>query len=254
MAAKTHYVVIKTTADLLDHTENGPRIGQRDSQLLFGETFTAQRTEGEWIYGTSDVDGYVGYINQRHLAPLTVAATHIVSSTGTHVYPDPDFKTRPIMALGFMSRVSVNGSAPQNGFLEIQDMGWVPHNHLEPISKLGHESDIAKTALKFLNVPYLYGGRTGLGIDCSGLTQLSLLYAGVQSPRDSDQQIGLGTDVKPADIKRGDLVFFKGHVGIMVDETSAINATARTMDTRVEPLSTLIDHYKGLLGARRIAL
>lgn len=252
MAAKEIYVVAKTAADLLDHTENGPRIGRRDSQLLFGESFTSLRSEGEWVFGISDVDGYEGYINQRHLEKFVAAPTHIVSSVGTHIYAEPDFKTRPIMALGFMSRVRVLNTEEQNGFVEIADMGWVYATHLEEISKLGHERDIAKTALRFLYAPYLYGGRTGLGIDCSALTQLSVLYAGVSCPRDSDQQMVIGKDVKEGDIRRGDLVFFKGHVGIMVDEKNVVNATSRTMDTRIEALADLIKIYDGLKTVRRI--
>ena len=113
--------------------------------------------------------------------------------------------------------------------------------------------DLATSALKFLGTPYLFGGRSSGGIDCSGLSQVVLQFHGHDSPRDSGPQLRAGLEGQPEDWQRGDLVFFKAHVGIMVDAENILNATARTMDTRIEPLADLTAIYDGgILGYRRL--
>jgi len=246
------YVVTKTAVDLVIQTEAGPRIGGRDTQLLYGETFSAQREDDDWVYGVSDVDGYEGYIYKTNLSPIKQEPTHIVASLGTHIYPEPDFKARPLMPLAFMSRVRAEDAQLNYGFVEVEDMGWVYATHLKKIAKLGEDKDIVSIAMKFTDAPYLYGGRTGLGLDCSALVQLALLYAGIPCPRDSVDQKNIGTEISRDELQKGDLVFFEGHVGMMVDENNMINATARSMDTRVEPLENVIQAYKDILTIRRV--
>lgn len=243
------YTVCKTTAELTDDPKNGLKVGRRDSQLLFGEQFEVIRSDGEWIYGTSLADGYRGYVHTKDLLKGGQTADRVVDVALTHIYSAPDFKTRPIMALSFMSRLAVEPSDAQNGFIKISQ-GWIFENHTAPLSK---PATIVEKVFQFLKAPYLYGGRSALGIDCSALVQLSLLRCGIPCPRDADQQAeSVGTSVEQKNLRHGDLVFFKGHVGIMMDSDNILNATARTMDVRVEPLSVLTDFYKGIISVRRL--
>ena len=112
--------------------------------------------------------------------------------------------------------------------------------------------DFVETAMKFLDTPYLWGGRSCAGIDCSGLVQISLMAAGLECLRDTKDQIGtIGTKASPP-LKRGDLVFFEGHVGIMVDEENLLNATSRHMKTIIEPVDHVKDAYNGILNIKRL--
>ncbi|HBR67943.1 MAG TPA: peptidoglycan endopeptidase [Rhodospirillaceae bacterium] len=246
------YTVTASLAALLDDPANGAKIGSRDSQLLFGETFNVEKTEGEWAYGTSVVDGYKGYVRAAHLEPLKNTATHFVALRWSHVYPEPGFKTRPGLYLGMMSRLFVDEKNKKDGFVSVPGYGWVHEDHIAPLSSLGPSNDHVETALLFLGCPYLYGGRSAQGLDCSALVQLSLIRSGVPCPRDSDQQTAIGKPVEKDETARGDLVFFKGHVGIMLDDKSILNATARTMDVRIENLDSLEKIYAGITAIRRI--
>ncbi len=247
------YSVITPVTDLLDNPDNGLKIGARDSQLLFGESVEIlqepERREG-FSYIKSKTDGYQGFVQTPHLSLSKTDPTHFIDRTWAHIYPEPSFKTRPVMGLGFMSRLTAGKN--ENGFAEISGHGWVFEDHINPLSSLTTETDCVETALTFLSCPYLYGGRSAQGLDCSALVQLSLLRSGIPCPRDSDQQIDLGESVEKNDIKRGDLVFFKGHVGIMTDPENILNATSRTMDVRIEKLNDLENLYSGITGLRRL--
>lgn len=248
------YAVIKTTANLIQDTENPDQTGPRDSQLLFGEDFEVQKRKGEWLYGVSVTDDYTGYIHESDLRPKEENPTHIVDVPLTHIYPTPDFKTPPVMALSFLSRLSVETQNTENGFVEIPGFGWVFADHLTDFKNPAPEKDLVDTALMFLNTPYLYGGRSGLGLDCSALVQLSLLRHGMGCPRDSDQQISIGNNISKNEIKRGDLVFFDGHVGIAIDQDYLLNASARTMGTYVESLTDVIKVYDKITAIKRLEL
>lgn len=253
MAAK-QYMAVVTAADILSAPDNGYKIDRRDSQLLFGESFLAEDEQGDFIFGTSLADLYRGYIHRSKLAPDHQDATHFVDIPLTHIYPEADFKTRPVMALGFRSRLRPDVSKTQNGFTALPGFGWVFTAHISPLTPLRIPPNIADTALLFLGCPYLYGGRSALGIDCSGLSQLSVMRMGEPCARDTaEQQNSVGQNVTDrSKLRRGDLVYFKGHVGIMLDEGNIINATSRTMDVRIEKLSDLKKIYDGILSVRRI--
>ncbi len=242
------YTVRVPLVDLMETPVNGEAIGRRDSQMLYGETFRADMTEGNWASGVSETDGYRGYVDTGYLTPFAGEATHVVTRLLSHIYTKPDFKTRPVLILSFLSRVRLTGKT-KDGFAEMENGGWMFAGHLAPVSD--RKADHTETALMFLQAPYLYGGRTSLGIDCSGLVQLALMRSGIPCPRDSDQQqeaVGKSVDAP----QRGDLVFFKGHVGIMLDGENILNATARTMDVRVEKLSELEKIYGGILAVKRL--
>jgi len=242
--------VITTTSDIHEHTNDLKTVKRRDSQLLFGEGFKVELIDGDWVHGAAVNDGYEGFVALETLAPMEHSATHIVSNIMSHIYEEPTFKIRPSSVLSFKSEFSLSGTV-EKGFSEVVGGGWIPEGHV--VAK-GHYnvSQIRDLALNFLSTPYIYGGRAALGLDCSGLSQVVLQACGVPCPRDSDQQLTAGTAGAAEAYKAGDLVFFQAHVGIMIDDTHILNATARTMDTRIEMLSDLERIYDGVLGYWRV--
>ncbi|MGV6811341.1 MAG: C40 family peptidase [Brevirhabdus sp.] len=208
--------------------------GARDRQLLFGERILVLETVEGIAFGETERDGYVGYVDATHLG-ADVQPTHWVSARSTHRYSAPDFKSSEVSVLSFGSWLCVTGE--QDNFARLDTGQHVPLQHVRALDDW--LDDPATVAEGFLGTPYLWGGNSGAGIDCSGLVQAALLACGTACPRDSDQQqAALGTvlpgDVAPA---RGDLVFWKGHVGMMLDETMLIHANAHHMATVVEPLA-----------------
>ncbi|MGB0498409.1 MAG: C40 family peptidase, partial [Rubricella sp.] len=169
------------------------------------------------------------------------------------VYAEPDLKGRPIDALPFLARVSILG---QSGRWLETEAGWVPGRHLSEAAPA--VADWVSVAERFEGAPYLWGGRSTLGIDCSALVQLSLMAAGRDCPRDSDMQAALGSAVsEDAPLRRGDLVFWKGHVGVMLDGATLLHANAFHMATVREPLNLVRDRIEAMgdgpvTGIRRL--
>jgi cell wall-associated NlpC family hydrolase len=235
------------------------------SQLLYGEGFTVYDTRNGWAWGQNATDDYVGWVRDKALAPgAPTPATHVVTALRSFVFPEPDLKTPPLDALPLSARVTAVDE--HGGYLRLADGGWVFAGHLAPPD--WHEPDLLRTALRLTGVPYLWGGRSPWGIDCSGLAQLSLRCAGIACPRDSDMQrdevgqaidldtLGRGTEAgsgTDAGWRRGDLVFFAGHVGLMVDGARLLHATAFTMTVVVESLADVAGRAGGIVAARRLA-
>jgi len=244
-------VVRTTTSDIHEHTNDLKTVKSGDSQLLFGERFEIELIDGDWAFGASVNDGYEGFVALNTLVPFEAETTHYVSHVLSHIYPEPTFKIRPDVMVSFKSEL-ICGDRNEGGFVEVIGLGWLPEGHVTP-TDTPKDNDLAATALKFEGTPYLFGGRSSGGIDCSGLTQVVLQFHGYDSPRDSGPQLRTGVEGQPETWKRGDLLFFKGHVGIMVDSENILNATARTMDTRVESLAEMAALYDGgILGYRRL--
>ena len=240
-----------------------PEVGaEQTSQLLFGEIFTVYHEAGGWAWGQNASDGYVGYCRSEGLAAAIAPPSHRVTALRSFVYAEPTLKKPPLDVLSLTSPVAVAGEA-EGGYRPLSGGGWMFAGHLAPIAEA--EPDYVATALRLLGTPYLWGGRGTLGIDCSGLIQLALAAAGIAAPRDSDMQRGeLGDSIGPvpADgagvaFRRGDLVFFPGHVGIMLDGERLVHATAFTMSVTIEPLGPVISRTDpsrggGLLAVRRM--
>lgn len=201
-----------------------------DTELLFGETFRVYEQKGDWCWGQSTHDDYVGYLSAKHLARRDTPPTHRVVALRTFRYPEPNFKTRPVLALSMNAKVAVTGAAGK--FVEIAGGGYVVAQHLAKLDAFAH--DYVAIAEEFLGVPYLWGGRDARGLDCSGLVQMALERCGIACLRDTDlQEATLGERVGGmADIdnaQRGDLIFWRGHVGIMADAVTLLHANATHM-------------------------
>ena len=214
-----------------------------DTQLLHGEAFRVIETREGWAYGQAPRDDYVGYVPEDALSDAPVP-THAVSALRTLVFPEPDIKVTPMLALSMNAQLAVAGT--DGRFAALSGGGFVPASHIVPIGAV--DADFAGTAAKFLGVPYWWGGRSSLGLDCSGLVQMALMRAGIEAPRDTDmQEKTLGTALAAdAPLARGDLVFWKGHVGLMLDAERLLHANAFHMAVAIEPIATA--HSRILAG------
>jgi cell wall-associated NlpC family hydrolase len=220
-------------APLLDLTLASDPAAERATQLLHGEIFHVYAEAGGLAWGQSETDRYVGYVAAAGLAPPGPAADAVVAAIASHVYPAPDAKRRPVSALPFLARLATGGP-PLAGFRPLAGGGFVPGAHLLPVP-----GDAAAQAERLLGAPYLWGGRSAAGLDCSALVQLALAAAGAPAPRDSDMQAAmLGEPLGAATpLRRGDLVFWRGHVGLMADAETLIHANAHHMAVAREPLA-----------------
>ncbi len=218
---------------------------------------TVYEISGEgWAWVQLASDGYVGFVPLAALDAPGAAATHRVTALRTLVFPGPSIKLPPIDWLPFGARLKVERI---EGALAVTSAGYVPATHLAPAG--AEQKDFVAVAERFVGTPYLWGGKTALGIDCSGLVQVALHACGVPCPRDSDmQEAALGTAVASeatlANLQRGDLLFWKGHVGIMRDERMLLHANAFHMAVAIEPVADAMAriHAAGseLTGVRRL--
>jgi len=204
-----------------------------ETEALHGETMKVYEARDGWAWVQLERDGYVGYLVAAALRePQT--PTHRVAALRTHGYPGASIKRPQALALSLGARLTITG---EHGDFLIDGEGrhfWA--RHLAPADSV--EPDIVAVAERFLNAPYLWGGRTSEGVDCSGLTQAALTAAGFPAPRDSDMLEKLGEALpEDAALKRGDLVFWKGHVGIMRDAETMLHANGYHMAVVSEPLA-----------------
>ena len=229
-----------------------------DSEALFGETLTLFDESEGWAWVQLARDGYVGYLPSEGLTSAVTTPTHRVAALRTYVYASPDIKTPPLALLSLNALLS--GAGEEGRFLALQSGGFVIAEHVRKLDEPSR--DFVDVALGFRGTPYLWGGRTSLGVDCSGLVQLASEAAGLSCPRDADMQaneVGRQLDWQGPDaLARGDLVFWDGHVGIMTGAHDLVHASAYQMMVVEEPLAEArarIASSKGgeITGVRRPA-
>jgi len=226
----------------------GPdRAAEQLDQLLFGEGFDVLEVKGGWAWGQARRDGYVGFVAVDALAQGAIAPTHRIAALRAYGFSKPDIKSAPVGLYSLNALVRI--AAEEGSFARAEDAGWFAANQLSPIGVF--ETDPAAVAERFLGAPYQWGGRESLGLDCSGLIQQALYACGRACPRDSDQQADLGAPVAREGLRRGDLVFWRGHVGMMLDEARMIHANARQMQVSIEPLADALARIGPATGYRR---
>lgn len=207
---------------------------EQESQLLLGERFCVLDTRDGFAWGQAARDGYVGWIAEADLGPPGEPPTHQVAVLRTYGFSEPDIKSRPVGLYSLNSLVTVE--AREGRFAKGAGAGWFIEAHLAPIGE-AKAVDPAGVALSFLGAPYQWGGRESLGLDCSGLVQQALAATGKAVPRDTDMQFGFFQPIDEAERRRGDLVFWKGHVAILLDPDTIVHANAHHMAVAVEPLA-----------------
>lgn len=213
-----------------------------DTEALMGERATIYEENGEgWAWGQLEGDRYVGWLPSSALRPPGPAPTHKVAALRTFLLRGPSIKEPTIDALSIGARITV--VRQEERFAVTSSGAFVPARHLAPLDS--YETDFVAVAERFLGVPYLWGGKTSLGVDCSGLSQVALNACGVACPRDSDmQEDALGSVIAPnadfSNLRRGDIVFWKGHLGIMRDPDTLVHANAFHMAVAFEPLREAI--------------
>lgn len=220
--------------------------GPQEDQLVFGELFDVLEEEGGWAWGRARRDGYVGWVDLEALSQPVLTPTHRVSALRTYAYAEPGFRSQPVALLTLNALLTEDGR--EGRFVRVARIGWVAEQHVSDL--LAFEPDPVAVAERFLGAPYQWGGRESLGLDCSGLVQQAVFACGKACPRDADQQeAALGRPVEGA-AQRGDLVFWDGHVGWMVDGDHVLHANSWHMAVAIDPL-TDVDQRQRASGSAR---
>lgn len=239
--------VATAVADLRPRPEAAAGI---DTQLLCGDAVTVFDAAGGWAWVQAAFDGYVGYLPAAALAPPGPRASHVVTVPRSFVYPVADLKAPRLAERSLGSGVTVTDVTETRGtrYALLAEGGAMVAGHLRPAGEPA--GDYVAVAETLAMAPYLWGGTSGFGIDCSGLVQLAMRMAGRTVPRDSDLQAQIGVAVDPAKgLARGDLVFWTGHVAIMTDAANALHANGATMLVSHEPLERAVARIAPLFGA-----
>ncbi len=242
--------VIAPVADL--RSRPSPDAGL-DSQILAGDDVLIFEDHEGWAWVQAVRDGYVGYAPSAALAVDAPAPTHRVRVPRSFLYREPDMKRPMVMAQSIGAAVAVTGEVETRGtaYALLADGSAMVADHLEPVSATG--SDFVSIAESLERTPYLWGGASAFGIDCSGLVQLAMRLCGTMVLRDTDMQAAsIGTALTVGEdlsgLRRGDLVFWKGHVAIMRDSETIIHANGRTMMVNSEPLAEAVERIARLYG------
>lgn len=232
VSGETHQISAASTSVMRQPNSTSMQL----TQALFGEKLSVFDQQDGWSWVKLWHDGYVGYVQSSALSTVVHEPTHEVATLSTLLYPKADLKSQPAIIIPMLARVAAK--AEEKDFVELATGGFIFKRHLRPVnSGMGDYVDVAE---RFLFAPYYWGGKTIHGLDCSGLVQLALQSVGGVILRDSDmQEASIGTALTSNEIKflrRGDLVFWDGHVGIMADAENLLHANAFHMMVAIEPL------------------
>lgn len=221
-----------------------------DTEALFGDPVKVFERDRGWAWVQTEFDGYTGYVDETGIATVTVRSTHAVAVPRTFVYPHADLKAPHLMALSIGSELAVTGFTEVRGtrYATLATGGHVIARHLRPLDE--HPEDYVAIAELFAGTPYLWGGTSAFGLDCSGLVHLAMRICGRMVLRDTDMQAAtIGEPIDPsAGLRRGDLVFWNGHVAIMRDGENTLHANGHTMLTSTEPLAEAIERIRPVYG------
>lgn len=220
-----------------------------DTELLLGEPVGVYEDKDGWSWVQAETDHYVGYTQSAALGDAPARPTHTLSALRSYIFPEPDLKKPPLDLISMTAALAICGQS--GGYSELAGGGWIYSKHLAPLTQI--ESDPAAVAQRFLGTPYLWGGKTSIGLDCSGLVQVSLARCGLAVPRDTGmQENAIGDAVHFAGdesvLQRGDLVYWPGHVGIWIDRDRFIHANATDMMVAIAPLRDVAAHIERMTG------
>lgn len=249
-AAAEHCRIVAPATPLRDGPSDKARAV---SQLLLGEDFAVIDNAGGWAWGYSLHDRYVGYVAAAALGDAP-EPDHVVSAASALLFAEADLKSPVLATLPIGSRFAAD--ANDAAFLAVAGGGHVHVRHARALAAT--ESDPVAVAERLLGQPYRWGGRGGDGVDCSGLVQVALGLCGVAVPRDTDQQRAIGSELADGEpARRGDLIFFPGHVGLMADGEHLLHANAHWMAVVREPLADVVarlkpNHDQPILARRRV--
>ena len=243
------------------HLKSTRRSGQ-ETQLLYGHQFDVYKVSKGWAWGQarspvkgSKTKGYVGFIPSKYLEEKTKRVSHVVSAVKAPIFVVPDIKSQIIQSLPMGALIKGQGRHPH--FLQIEAGHYIHRKHLRKRGEAFGMTDFATVAEAHLGLPYVWGGISTDGLDCSGLVLSSLRAIGQDAPRDTDMmESGLGNHlpIRKSGLRRGDLIFWKGHIGIMQSATRMIHANAFHMKVKSEPLSEAIKRIKKSGGGPMTAI
>ncbi len=244
--------LLTVTSGIMPLRKSPDTTAEQISEMRYGDSFTSYESKDGWYWGQCERDGYVGYVYNTGLSSASSNPTHRIKKQTSFLFSEPSIKSPPIDTLTFFSAVEVIGGDQK--FLELKNGGFIHAHHLTSIIDW-RERDVVFNAGRMLGVPYLWGGNTPMGLDCSGLIQLACEASGLYCPRDSDMQAaGLGIETPdPSNLHRGDIVFFPGHVGIMTDQSALLHANAYHGCVVVEPLQDVVARGSKITAVRRLA-
>lgn len=238
MTARDFQLYTLPKTPILQRPETG---AERVSELLFGERVEVSEAAGGWARVCAQRDGYVGWVDAVSLRIADSAASHRIGQPSGLVFARPDIKS-PLLARYFYGSPLVLG-AVDGDFHTVDSGGFIHRRHVGVESAV--EADPVEVAMNFARAPYLWGGRTCDGIDCSALVQTALQACGIACPRDTgEQRAAFEGRTVSGDSQRGDLVFFPGHVGMMVDGKRLLHANAFWMATVIEPLAAVVERFR----------